>query len=328
MKLTDWNHNGKINKSALKKIIRANEAVLKDKRYARHVNAFKSAKALAKELKKQDIKLSTKKELVSIGKGIDLSESQQATLKQALKDIMPWRKGPFHLLGEDIDAEWRSDLKWQRIRKVAGSLQGMRILDIGCNNGYYMYLMAKQKPKLLLGIDPTIPYYLQYQLLTEFAPLPNTDFKLLGVEDLVHFEKVFDVIFCMGILYHHSDPVGILRIIHQALRPGGMLIIESQGIKKEGSYFLMPKNRYLGAPGNWFIPSQEGLENMVRRSGFQYVNTFYSTKLETSEQRSASHSPYDSLAQSLDEDNPDLTVEGYPAPWRHYVKAIKARKRR
>ena len=36
-------------------------------------------------------------------------------LRNSLKELMPWRKGPFHLLGIDIDAEWRSDLKWQRL---------------------------------------------------------------------------------------------------------------------------------------------------------------------------------------------------------------------
>lgn len=31
------------------------------------------------------------------------------------KQLMPWRKGPYHLHGIHIDCEWRSDFKWQRI---------------------------------------------------------------------------------------------------------------------------------------------------------------------------------------------------------------------
>lgn len=329
MNIKNWQYRGKINVSALKKIIKENEERLHEPRYTRYAESVHAVKKIADALKKTTVpQLKFENEKIIIGEEKNLASEQKQQLKHALQKMIPWRKGPFEIFGEPIDAEWRSDFKWQRVRKAVGSLQGKALLDIGCNNGYYLYLMAKQKPKFVLGIDPVIPYYLQFQFLQKLAPLPHADFKLLGVEDLIHFDKVFDVIFCMGILYHHPDPIGILRIIHQALRPGGILLIESQGINMPGPFCLLPKNRYLNMPGHWFLPTKDALENMIRRSGFQYVNYFYETKLTEEEQRKTLYAPYATLGDGMNTNDSNLTVEGYPAPWRFYLKAIKARIRR
>lgn len=211
---------------------------------------------------------------------------------------------------------------------LSGGVQGKVILDIGCNNGYYLYQAALQNPKFVLGVDPVIPYYLQFRFLQKFCPLPNVDFKLIGVDELLYFEKVFDVVFCLGILYHHTDPIGILKKIFQVLRPGGLLIVESEGIDREGSYFLLPQGTYLKTPGHWFIPTAEGLANMIRRSGFQYVDLFLKTQLTVEEQRRTVHAPYECLGEGLDPNDSGRTREGHAAPWRFYVKARRACARR
>jgi len=324
----------KESQKAVQKIHRAHEKRGKEERYARYVDAVKRIKPLAKKVRTGVNGAPVKKAIryddtrIAIANDIEINTKERGLLQNAIKKMVPWRKGPFTLCGEQINSEWQSDLKWDRVKKACGSLQGKSILDIGCNNGYYLFHIARQNPKYLLGIDPVIPYYLQFQLLNQFYPLPNTEFKLMGVEDLHHLEKTFDVIFCMGILYHHTDPIGILKKVYNCLKPGGLIIIESQGINKEGPYFLMPQKQYLGTPGNWFIPSKEALMNMVRRSGLQYVDCFYETKLDSSEQSKSEHAPYDSLQSGLDENDSTKTVEGYPAPWRFYIKARKARIRR
>jgi tRNA (mo5U34)-methyltransferase len=319
--------NEKVDTRALKKNLAAHNKKLKTPQYARYAEALKIAQKILRSLKaKPELKI--KDNIVYIGDAKDLNPTQHADLRAALKLMMPWRKGPFCLFGELIDAEWRSDQKWERLKKHVGSLQGKKILDIGCNNGYYLYLMAKQKPRLALGIDPVAPYFYQFEFLKTFHAPQNAHFGLFGVDELTHFEKVFDVVFCMGILYHHADPIGILKKIFQSLRPGGQLIVESQGVNVAGSFFHFPQNRYALMPGHWFLPSREALENLLRRSGFQYVETFFETKLLPSEQRRTIYAPYESLSDGLNAENPDLTVENYPAPWRFYVKARKARIRR
>jgi tRNA (mo5U34)-methyltransferase len=36
-------------------------------------------------------------------------------IETLMRNLMPWRKGPFSLYGVNIDTEWRSDWKWDRV---------------------------------------------------------------------------------------------------------------------------------------------------------------------------------------------------------------------
>ncbi len=54
---------------------------------------------------------------------------------------MPWRKGPFSLYGVNIDTEWRSDWKWDRVLPHLSPLKGRLVLDVGCGGGYHMWRM-------------------------------------------------------------------------------------------------------------------------------------------------------------------------------------------
>ena len=47
--------------------------------------------------------------------GSTLNSTQHAQFLASLHGLKPWRKGPYQLFGIDIDTEWRSDRKWQRM---------------------------------------------------------------------------------------------------------------------------------------------------------------------------------------------------------------------
>lgn len=328
MNLKEFCQSENIDYQELASAIQSNEKKLELASYQKYKNAVSYSQLLAESLGQKSLIHKIKDFKVTIGESSDLTTEQHHELENHIKNMIPWRKGPFNLFGHQIDSEWRSDLKWERVKKVTGPLQGKKILDIGCNNGYYLYLMAKQRPKFVLGIDPVPTYYQQFQFLKNFHHPKNIDYGLFGFEELKHFTKVFDVIFCMGIIYHHPDPIGVLKLIFNALRPGGLLIMESQGVNVEGSFFCFPKSRYAGMTAHWFLPSEKAHENIIRRSGFQYIETFYKTKLTSQEQRSTAYYPFETLADGLDPHNENLTIEGYPAPWRYYVKARRARKRK
>jgi tRNA (mo5U34)-methyltransferase len=133
----------------------------------------------------------------------------------------------------------------------------------------------------------------------------------------------FDTVFCMGILYHHTDPVGLLRKIFLAMSKGGQLIVECQGIPGAEPVALMPENRYAKARGFWWLPTRLCLEHWLSRSGFTNIKCFEDLSLTGEEQRRSSHAPIDSLEEFLDKDDPSQTIEGYPAPRRFYVSAIR-----
>ena len=143
---------------------------------------------------------------VKIGEENEVSESDKQSIKSHLRSFMPWRKGPFSIFGIDVDSEWQSQRKWQRLLPRLPDLQDKVIADIGCSNGYYMFRMIPYKPRLIIGFEPSVQHYYCFKGLNNMARLKNMHIDLLGVEHLSLFPDCFDVLFLMGIIYHRSSP--------------------------------------------------------------------------------------------------------------------------
>jgi len=263
--------------------------------------------------------------VVKIGKADELSLEQQSRFYQALQNFCPWKKGPFELFGIGIDAEWRSDWKWERILPHIQSLKNRKIADIGCHNGYFMWRMAAEEPDCVIGFEPVPKHFWNFQLMQNIVQQEKLNFELLGVEHIDLYPNFFDTIFCLGILYHHPDPIGLLGKMRQALAPKGEIVIDCQGIPGELPIALTPRKRYAKARGIWFLPTQTCLENWIARAGFSQIECFFASPLSTEEQRSTPWAKVDSLKEFLNPEDSSLTVEGYPAPWRYYLIARKQR---
>jgi len=162
-----------------------------------------------------------------------------------------------------------------------------------------------------------------FQLVNRFAGFENLKYELLGAEHIHFFRRLFDVVFCMGVLYHNRNPIQILTGIWESMRPGGELILESQGIPGEGSYALFPEDRYAKMRNVWFFPTVECLVNWTKKAGFKEVECFSIEATTTEEQRATEYAPWESLSDFLDPEDSSKTVEGYPAPVRICIKAKK-----
>ena len=117
-------------------------------------------------------------------------------LLKSLEAFIPWKKGPFSFFGIEIDSEWQSHLKWERILPHIKSLEGKRIADIGCHNGYFMYRMLHENPALVVGFEPVAKHLLAFELLQTYAKEDRLFFELLGAEHMHLYEKFFDRVFC------------------------------------------------------------------------------------------------------------------------------------
>jgi len=261
--------------------------------------------------------------IVSIGRAGELSDDGRESVGRMLKALMPWKKGPFRLFDTEIDAEWRSDLKWDRIVSGMGMIEGRKIADIGCNNAYYMYRLAHFNPRLVVGFDTYAKYLFSFNFIQRYLQNPSLSFECFGVEHIGLYNGFFDTVLCLGLLYHLKDPLKSLTDIHQSLRSGGKLIVECQGIEGAKPVALFPDGRYAGCRGIWYLPTIACLENWLRRANFKNIECFYSEYLEASEQRATPWAPIKSLSDFLDPLDPKRTVEGYPAPIRIYIHATK-----
>ena len=260
---------------------------------------------------------------VLIGDPNQLSIAERLQVHEHLKSFMPWRKGPFSVFGNTIDSEWRSERKWQRVIPVLPDLKGKIIADIGCNNGYYMFRMAAHEPKLVLGFEPSMQHYYCFKALNSMAGYNNLEIDLQGIEHLNLFTDCFDLVFLMGIIYHRPSPIDTLRDILTGLTPGGSLILESQGIPGDEPYALFPDNTYAKVPGTYFVPTGKCLYNWMKKAGFVNIDFFCSHPMSAEEQRKTEWMTFESYNDFIDPGNPHLTVEGYPAPVRVFLKGDK-----
>lgn len=250
------------------------------------------------------------------------NEAKHIPLVDALaRELIPWRKGPFRLGDLAIDAEWRSDKKWDRIAPDLPDLKGQTVADVGCNNGYYLYRIAAAGAAQVIGFDPTLKYWLQYRLLAAHAPaaLP-IEFLPLGWQFLGAFPKTFDTIFLMGINYHEAEPLNLFHACLAALKPGGLLICESVVIPGEDDLEIFPAGKYAGIGGVYSIPTANALVSQLALCGFQNIRIQHNVLLTTAEQRRAEFSPQQSLSDALSENG--FSTEGYPPPHRAAIFAF------
>lgn len=251
-----------------------------------------------------------------IGAAQELEDPTRQALENTLKKLIPWRKGPFSVFGIHIDAEWRSDIKWDRLEPHISRLSNRWVLDVGCGSGYHALRMAGAGADRVVGIDPTLLFVYQFHALKRFMPQIPVDVLPLGLEQLPRNLQGFDSVFSMGVLYHRRSPIDHLLELRDCLRPGGELILETLICEGPQGYALMPGERYARMRNVWFLPSIATTEQWLERCGFVDVRCVDVNKTTPEEQRSTSWMPGDSLSNFLDQRNPTLTIEGYPAPIR------------
>ncbi len=257
----------------------------------------------------------------TIGKREDITQEQYDLIEETAKKLIPWRKGPFNLFGLEIDSEWQSNIKYNLIRPHF-NLKDKVVADIGCNNGYYMFRMLEDKPKRLIGFDPSALTLHQFEFINHFVK-SEIVYEMLGVEHLEYYNHKFDFIFMLGVLYHRPDPVGTLKSLARGLNSKGEILIDTFMIDGDEELCLTPNKRYSKIPNIYFIPTIPALKNWLVRAGFENIEVIATTVTTNEEQRKTKWSFDQSLDDFLDPNDSSKTIEGYPAPKRVYIKARK-----
>jgi tRNA (mo5U34)-methyltransferase len=192
---------------------------------------------------------------------------------------------PDHPLG-DFPA-----FKWNQIEPyVADDLTGMRVLDIGCNAGYYAFQLAARGAHVL-AIDSDEHYLEQARWAAEqLDPEHLVDFRPMQVYELATISEQFDLILFLGVLYHLRYPQLALDLISE--RCGGRLIFQtmtmpgSEPIETPRDIGIHDRMR-LTAPGwpragfiehalagdatNWWVPDDACARAMLRAAGFSVL---------------------------------------------------------
>ena len=300
---------------------------IKDKANYAHAPAYQASVARLPEVAVDRVNLYN--EVLTID--ANLSDSERKQTMALLKQLMPWRKGPFQIGSDEdssifIDTEWHSDWKWQRVAPHLGTLKGRRVLDVGGGSGYHGWRMAGAGADTVIIIDPSCLFYHQFMAIRHFvgnADDHRTHYIPVPLEALPEHSQLFDTVFSMGVLYHRQSPFEHLQQLRGQLVKGGELVLETLVIACDANTALVPHDRYAQMNNVYFLPSVAALIGWLEKVGFSDVRCVDVAVTSVEEQRQTEWMTYHSLADFLDPNDSTKTIEGYPAPMRATLIAKK-----
>ncbi|MGI8739940.1 MAG: TIGR04290 family methyltransferase [Gammaproteobacteria bacterium] len=190
---------------------------------------------------------------------------------------------PEHPLG-DFPA-----FKWAAIAPhIPDELHGWRVLDVGCNAGFYSIELARRGARVTaVDIDP---HYLDQArwAARQCSVHDAITFRQQPVYALAHEPASYDLVWFMGVFYHLRYPTLALDILRRKTRklmmfqsltmpgddvltPPGNLPIDARERMLESGWPRMAfiEQRLADDPTNWWAPNHACVEAMLRASGFR-----------------------------------------------------------
>ena len=167
---------------------------------------------------------------------------------------------------------------------------------------------------------------MQYQVMQRYIQSSKVFVLPFSTDNMPTIREAFDSVFSMGVLYHRRSPIDHLSHMWDLLHWEGELILETLVIDADEGQVLTPERRYAKMRNVWFIPSCETLSLWMRRCNFEDIRCVDVDQTTTEEQRVTNWMHFESLADFLDPNDPNKTIEGYPAPKRATFIAKKPSK--
>lgn len=165
-----------------------------------------------------------------------------------------------------------------------GSFKGLRVLDIACNCGGFSLEAAKSGAAEVYGIDVVDHYIAQANFIKNAVGADAVRFEKRSLDDLSpEKDGHFDIVLCLGILYHLENPVASMRKIAAVTR--GLLLVETN-IFVTKSELPVWRMKVSGGPTEekdvtslWrpeqgvcqFVPNPVAVEGLLRFLGFPNV---------------------------------------------------------
>lgn len=132
-------------------------------------------------------------------------------------------------------------------RRFPEGVAGLSCLDLGCNEGFYSFAMARAGFGRVVAVDLQEENIAAATLLRDLFDLPQVSFLCADLESAgVRSLGVFDVVLLLGVVYHLEDPVGALRTARAAT--GNLCVVESQLAPEQLAPFPWGARRNMRAP--------------------------------------------------------------------------------
>lgn len=215
-------------------------------------------------------------------------------LRREARALGPWfhnlhlpggvQTAPQHFIGGDFPR-----FKWLQLADhVPADLHGWRVLDVGCNAGFYSFELARRGAQVL-AIDHDPHYLAQARWAArQFGLEDRVSFRQQGVYELAREDEPFDLVWFMGVFYHLRYPLLGLDLLARLTRrlmvfqtlslPGQAVHADTADHPIEERAPLLdagwPKmafieHRFAGDPTNWWVPNHAACEAMLRSAGLR-----------------------------------------------------------
>ncbi len=217
----------------------------------------------------------------------------EKSLSEGIAALGPWFQN-LHLPDgtQTFPDHWLGDFpafKWRQIAPhLPEDLTGWRVLEVGCNAGFYAFELARRGARVT-GIDVDPHYLSQARWAAErFGLADRVEFEQKQVYDLASTRESYDLVLFMGVFYHLRYPLLGLDIVarkvkkllvFQSLMSPGEEVAEDtwdppfnerDRLRAPGwPQMAFLEHKFAGDPTNWWAPNRAGVEAMLRSSGLR-----------------------------------------------------------
>ncbi len=156
-------------------------------------------------------------------------------------------------------------------------LTGLSVLDIGAWDGFFSFEAERRGAARVVAMDRwdgvagagRQGFDLAARALRSRAEGVRADIGSLTEGQAAELGS-FDVVLLLGVLYHVTDPLGVLRNVRRLC--SGRLILETEADllwTRRPALAFYPGRELSGDPSNWFAPNIPALLGMLTTAGFR-----------------------------------------------------------
>jgi len=163
------------------------------------------------------------------------------------------------------------------VQLLGGSLVGKRVLDIGCNAGFWSLCAVESGCDFVLGIDGRQMHIDQANFVFRVNQVEKSKYDFIEGNifnlDLRQF-GAFDVVLCLGLMYHINKHVNLLESIDYI--NNDILVIDTDLHQLPGSYLKL-QHEPLSDPRNAvshelvMAPTRQAVSDLVQEFGYSVV---------------------------------------------------------
>ncbi len=146
----------------------------------------------------------------------------------------------------------------------------MKILDVGCGTGRHAINLATKGYKNITGIDLS-PSMIEAARKVAREKNVTVDFRVCDARE-TPFENEFDAAICLcegafSLLEDDDENYKVLQAVHRALKEGGVFILTTLNLLRDGDFDPMTCRTALEVP----ITTRDGQERIIQCSDRSYT---------------------------------------------------------